>query len=157
IDEVGFPLVVKPRIGGRSVGLRVVHNRADLDDALESKQNLVLQECVGTPDTEFTAGAVHFEGEDVVSILMRRDLRDGNTYRAYVEAFPELNDQVVAFARALKPYGPANFQFRTDSEGRARVFEINARFSGTTPLRALAGFPEVEMCIRYLIDGEKLL
>src|SRR3546814_995014 len=76
---------------------------------------------------------------------MRRDLRDGNTYRAYVADYPELNDQVRMLGRALQPHGPANFQFRTDADGTPCVFEINARFSGTTPLRAMAGFNEVEM------------
>jgi carbamoyl-phosphate synthase large subunit len=55
---------------------------------------------------------------------------------------------------ALNPLGPANFQFRIDRSGRVKVFEINARFSGTTPLRAIAGFNEVEMCLRRLLLGE---
>ena len=48
----------------------------------------------------------------------------------------------------------STFNFAWILEGRVRVFEINARFSGTTPLRALAGFREVEMCVRYLLNGE---
>ena len=115
IAQVGFPLVVKPRVGGRSRGVRVVQNRTELDSALACDDNLVLQECVGRPDMEFTAGVVHFPEQEVVSIVMRRDLRDGNTYRAYVDLSTELNQQVVALAKALKPYGPVNFQFRVDS------------------------------------------
>ena len=34
-------------------------------------------------------------------------------------------------AEKLSPFGPVNFQFR-EVDGRAVVFEINARFSGTT-------------------------
>ena len=87
---------------------------------------------------------------------MRRDLRDGNTYRAYVEPFPELDVEVRRLAEALSAYGPANFQFRVDSEGRAKVFEINARFSGTTPLRMRAGFDEVDMVLRRIVQGEPI-
>ena len=57
---------------------------------------------------------------------------------------------------ALAPFGPANFQFRIDRHGAVKVFEINARFSGTTPLRAKAGFNEVELCLRHLVGGEKV-
>jgi len=88
--------------------------------------------------------------------VMRRDLRDGNTYRAYVDTYPELNHQVHRLAEALGAYGPANFQFRVDRSGSAKVFEINARFSGTTPLRMRAGFNEVEMVIRRIVRGEPI-
>jgi len=61
---------------------------------------------------------------------------------------------VRRLAEALAPHGPANFQFRVDREGVAKVFEINARFSGTTPLRMRAGFNEVEMVLRRVVLGE---
>lgn len=154
IDAVGFPLVVKPRVGARSVGVSLVHNRQALADALAGRSGLVVQECVGTEDNEFTASVLVFDGVAQASIVMRRDLRDGNTYRAYTGAYETLNRAVCGFGEALQPHGPANFQFRVDRHGRPRVFEINARFSGTTPMRAMAGFNEVEMCLRKLLLGE---
>lgn len=157
IDGVGFPLVVKPRVGARSVGVSIVRNMAELDRALEGRTQLVVQECVGTSDGEYTAGALVFDGEVQGSIVMRRDLRDGNTYRAYVDDYDALNRSVQAFAAALCPHGPANFQFRLDRNGMPRVFEINARFSGTTPMRAIAGFNEVEMSLRRLLHGTPIV
>lgn len=151
IDSVGFPLIVKPRIGARSIGVSVVHCRAELDQALEGRAGLVVQECVGDPDSEYTASVLVFDGKPQASIVMRRDLRDGNTYRAYTGPYEELNRAVRDLGAALQPHGPANFQFRLGTDGVPRVFEINARFSGTTPLRAMAGFNEVEMCIRKLL------
>jgi carbamoyl-phosphate synthase large subunit len=153
IERVGFPLVVKPRVGARSVGVHLVRNREQLERALREGGNPVIQECVATDADEYTAGVVCFDGRCHASIVMRRDLRDGNTYRAFVESFPELNEQVRAMAEKLQPYGPANFQFRLD-HGRAKVFEINARFSGTTPLRMRAGFNEVESVLRHVVLGE---
>jgi carbamoyl-phosphate synthase large subunit len=156
IETVGFPLVVKPRIGARSVGVQVVENRAQLERALDAVEHPVIQEEVGTAADEYTAGALFFPGQSPVSIVMRRDLRDGNTYRAYVDAYPELNAAVQSMARALEPHGPVNFQFRLGPYGPT-VFEINGRFSGTTPLRALAGFNEVEMALRHVLQGESLI
>lgn len=153
IERVGFPLIVKPRTGARSVGVSKVEDIASLKKAIRATHNPVIQECVGTDDVEYTAGVIYFDGECKASIVMRRDLRDGNTYRAYVEKSPELNTQVRAFAHSLKPFGPANFQFRISNQ-EVRVFEINSRFSGTTPLRMLANFNEVEICLRHLLGGE---
>ncbi|PJG48151.1 carbamoyl phosphate synthase [Sphingobium sp. LB126] len=157
VESVGFPLVVKPRVGARSVGVSLVRDRDELTQALEGRCGLVVQECVGDPECEYTASTLVFDGEVQASIVMRRDLRDGNTYRAYTGDYPELNAQVRVLGRALQPHGPANFQFRLDDWGIPRVFEINARFSGTTPLRALAGFNEVEMCVRKLLHGTPIV
>jgi carbamoyl-phosphate synthase large subunit len=113
----------------------------------------VIQEAVGTPETEFTAGVVLFDGGDVASIVMQRSLRDGNTYRARVEPRGALHEYVEKVARALRPDGPVNLQFRLDGDV-PKIFEINARFSGTTPLRTRAGFNEVELCLRHLVHAE---
>ena len=48
-----------------------------------------------------------------------------------------------------------NFQFRLYGS-KIKVFEINSRFSGTTPLRAHAGFNEVEMCLRRILYNEPI-
>jgi carbamoyl-phosphate synthase large subunit len=157
VEQVGFPLVVKPRVGARSVGVSLVRGRSELDAALAGRDGLVVQECVGDETCEYTSSVLVFDGRAEASIVMRRDLRDGNTYRAFAGPYEDLNRQVKAFGEALRPFGPANFQFRTDGEGRARVFEINGRFSGATPLRALVGFNEVEMCIRKILSGEAIL
>ncbi|GAB4527835.1 MAG: ATP-grasp domain-containing protein [Amphiplicatus sp.] len=154
VERIGFPLIVKPRIGARALGVSKVANREELDRALAGRKDLVIQECVGSDEDEYTASALVFDGRCAATIVMRRHLRDGNTYRAFVEDFPELNKRVAAWAEALKPHGPANFQFRLDDQGEAKAFEINARFSGTTPLRAMVGFNEVEMCLRAILLGE---
>jgi carbamoyl-phosphate synthase large subunit len=157
IARVGFPLVIKPRIGARSVGMSVVQDSGALAAALAGRPDVVIQECVGTSDTEYTASALVFDGVCDASIVMRRELRDGNTYRAFAGQYPELNALVRRLGTALGSHGPANFQFRLDAEGRAKVFEINSRFSGTTPLRALVGFNEVEMCLRHVFYGEPVV
>lgn len=154
IARVGFPLVVKPRRGARAVGVSLVRDQAELAAALAGREGLVVQEWAGPDDQEYTAGVLFFDGRVEASIVLRRDLRDGNTYRAYVDDYPECEAYVRAVAQALKPFGPANFQFRRGLDGVYRLFEINGRFSGTTPMRALAGFNEVEMVLRKLLFGE---
>jgi carbamoyl-phosphate synthase large subunit len=156
VAKVGYPVVVKPRVGARSVGLTVATNRRQLDRALaEAPAPVVVQEHVPDAHSEYTAGALVFDGRCDATIVMRRELRDGNTYRAFVGEYPELSRIVCRMSEALGPHGPVNFQFRVDGR-RVRVFEINARFSGTTPVRALAGFNEVEMTLRKVIWGDPI-
>jgi carbamoyl-phosphate synthase large subunit len=153
VARVGFPLVVKPRRGARSIGVVLVRHQAELDHALKRPEGLVVQECVGTADDEYTAGLLVFGRRCAASITMRRDLRDGNTYRAFpLPNFP-YDAELRRIAEKLGAHGPVNFQFRM-SGGEPKIFEINGRFSGTTPLRGLVGFPEVEMVLNYLVRGE---
>lgn len=155
VARVGFPLVVKPRRGARSVGVSVVHSETDLARALEEGTDLVVQELVGDRSTEYTSGLLTFDRRCAASITMRRDLRDGNTYRAFpIPDFP-YDRELRRIAEALDPYGPVNLQFRLTGTG-VKVFEINSRFSGTTPLRGLVGFPEVEMVLRRVLRSEAI-
>jgi carbamoyl-phosphate synthase large subunit len=86
---------------------------------------------------------------------MRRDLRDGNTYRAYVEPDFRFDAFLAQLGERLGGVGPINCQFRVDSDG-PKIFEINARFSGTTPLRTYAGYNEVDYVVRHFVLGEPI-
>ena len=150
VEQFDFPLVVKPRNGARSAGVIVVKTKEELAQAMKGVQDAVVQEHLSEEFGEFTAGTVTFDGNCQALIVMRRDLRDGNTYRAFTVQDSEIDAQVRAMAQAFGAYGPANFQFRVEN-GIVRVFEINCRFSGTTPLRALAGFNEVDLVLRHTL------
>lgn len=75
---------------------------------------------------------------------MRRILRDGDTYKAFVVRDPMLEAFVMDVANRLQPFGPCNFQLRV-RDGVPYIFEFNGRCSGTTYCRALAGFNEPKM------------
>lgn len=154
--EAGFPLFAKPRRGARSVGARVVKTNADLEALLSPSSDLVVQEYLPDDPGEFTAGAVGaVDGSIGGVVVLRRDLRDGNTFRAYHDGSDRYEARIAQIAKTLGIEGPSNFQFRVKN-GEPVVFEINARFSGTTPLRALFGFNEVEAIIDNLVDGKPI-
>ena len=152
VANLGLPLFAKPRRGARSIGARVLRNERDVEQAL-AEPGLVVQELLPEQGGEYTAGSLVLGGRCAGVVVLRRDLRDGNTHRAYSD---EVCDQFIPFvtraAEALAPDGPCNFQFRI-RDGEPVVFEINARFSGTTPVRALFGWNEVEHLIRHLVHG----
>lgn len=152
LEKTGFPLIAKPRIGGGAHGIILVENKEDLD-YVKHKTNYVLQEVLGENSDEYTVGC--FCDKDFVvrgSIVMWRELLAGTTYRAVVGLYEEVKQAAEQIATALEVQGPCNIQMRMTQSGPV-CFEINPRFSGTTPIRAALGFNEVEAAIRHFLLG----
>ncbi|MEI8140543.1 MAG: ATP-grasp domain-containing protein [bacterium] len=155
--EIPFPLIIKPKKGGaRSKNVRMISSRLEIEHMLYNKNfdkdNYVAQEYLD--GDEYTCGSVSFDGNCFGVIVMKRILRDGDTYKCFVERNALINETVERIIKALKPTGGCNVQLRMKN-GIPYVFEINARCSGTTAARALAGFNEPLMIADYLIRGKK--
>jgi len=153
VSYLKFPLVLKPMRGGaRSKGVYVVRDFAELSYRLATidMNNYVKQEYIA--GDEYTCGSITINGRCSGTIVMRRILRDGDTYKAFVVADQRIHDYVCAVADALKPLGPCNFQLRMKGD-QPYIFEINPRCSGTTYCRALAGFNEPLMTVDYFESG----
>jgi carbamoyl-phosphate synthase large subunit len=151
VGTIGFPLIAKPKQGARSVGVAVVSSPEELSQVM-GRTDLVVQELLPDNEGEYTAGCLVMQQKCAASVVLRRDLRDGNTYRAYADTSRRFDGEISSIAEHLECYGPCNFQFRIKN-GRPVVFEINARFSGTTPIRAMFGFNEVLAIVDYLSAG----
>jgi carbamoyl-phosphate synthase large subunit len=148
-----YPLIIKPKVGGaRSNGVRVVRSATDLAQvrAILDGAAYVAQEMIEGP--EYTCGSLTLGARCHGAITLRRILRDGDTYKAFVERQPTLESFVVRVADLLQAFGPCNFQLRL-REGVPYLFEFNARCSGTTYCRTLAGFNEPKMISDYLLRG----
>lgn len=155
-DNIGFPLFAKPKDGARSVGIKKITNREELL-ALHSKEsNMVIQDYLPETEGEFTSGCLVIDGKCLSVVTLRRDLRDGNTYRAYRDSrSSQYDDRIKQIAELFGAEGPVNFQFRIKN-GEPVVFEINCRFSGTTPLRTFYGFNEVDAICQYYLTGKPI-
>jgi len=156
--SLDFPLIVKPRKGARSVGVSKVKNVQELTTAITSVKDPVIQECVGNEETEYTCGVIFLNGEFKKLIVLRRILKAGNTYLSYYKNdFPQIiTSYLKEVATKLQPFGACNFQLRLDADGQPKIFEINARHSGTTYIRALFGFKEVEYIVNYLLFNQEM-
>ena len=140
--ENKLPLIVKPQIGGaRSQGMRLIRTAQEWSQWVANgfPANYIAQEFI--EGDEYTCGTVNFDGHCYGPIVMRRILRDGDTYKAFVEQRPEIESLVRDVAAHLQPFGACNFQLRLRA-GVPFIFEINPRCSGTTSARSLAGFNE---------------
>ena len=155
-QKLGFPLFAKPFDGARSIGTIKIENHRELMDIYSPGSNLVVQQFLSDTDGEFTSGCLVINGKCKAIVTLKRDLRDGNTYRAYIDdETSKYDNYIIPIAEKLNPDGPVNFQFRI-LNGKPVIFEINCRFSGTTPLRHFFGFNEVEALLNYYLFGKEV-
>lgn len=152
-DRGVYPLFAKPRDGARSKGIRTIQSEGDLMDVMKFPGNLVIQEFLEESEGEYTAGCLVLDGKCCAVVVLRRDLRDGNTWRAYSDTSGRFDVFLKSVAEKLGVEGPCNFQFRVRNQEPV-IFEINARFSGTTPLRMMFGFNEVKAVLDYYFMGQ---
>lgn len=186
VDAIDFfPVVLKPFVGsGGSANVFIAQNRTELRLLSEYMLNLhdqfMIQEYVGTPEHEYTVGVLHsLDGALLGSIALKRSLDSALSRRHQVPnttdqqqwgpklvissgvsqgeigTFPEVTEFCEDVATKLGSAGPLNIQCRLVGD-KVYIFEINPRYSGTTSLRAMAGFNEPEMMIRRHLLNEDI-
>jgi carbamoyl-phosphate synthase large subunit len=148
IKSIEYPAIVKPSVGCRSIGVYKVNNLDELTPHLEDTKDIVIQECVGNEDTEYTCTVVKIGNELSPVLALKRILRSGDTYRAEPVESEKIERYVLDVASKLEIDGGCNFQLRLDKHGEPKIFEINSRFSGTTPFCAQIGFNPVEFYLK---------
>jgi len=168
VGEISFPLIAKPRSGFASRGTSILREMSDLERIDDNK---VIQQIVcphgGDPNYEqFTKsigeGLVAQVSEISIQIVMGHQhdvLGTMVTYNKLVNGVPveiipcsdkSVQDTIALIAAeltSLKHKGPVNIQGRVTDQG-LKCFEMNARFTGITGLRAMYGFNEVEAVVR---------
>lgn len=186
VEEFGFPLVVKPREGFGSVNFFVTKSAEEMKYAVAQIQNYgwrpMLQEYLPGLGDEFTSGVtIDKNGGNIMSsISIRKYLKGGQTYKAFIDDYPMVSLPAESVAEKLGVTGAANIQSKfvpnndrrgtadtaaefefgslNDSfqEGRLKVFEINPRFSATCSLRSYAGVNEPDIVFRNSVFDEKI-
>ncbi len=149
--ERAFPLVLKARRGTSARNVHIVADESDLELWLPRTPDPMLQVLAGPVasglGSEWTCSAfVCADGSILGPFSCRRTLRGGSSWVVEVKPLPQGEEVVLAIARALPHVGSINVQLMAH-EDRVVPFELNARLSGTTPIRAHYGFNEPEMAI----------
>jgi carbamoyl-phosphate synthase large subunit len=186
IREFGFPIVVKPREGFGSVKFFVTNSNDEVEYAISKIEEYdwkpLLQEYLPGLDEEFTSGiTMDKNGTSVMSsIAIRKYLKGGQTYKAFIDDFEQARLAAEKVAERLGVTGAVNVQSKYVQDGRTtrstsnsaatepeqitdcptsgsmKVFEINPRFSATCPLRSYAGINEPDLVFRNTVFNEKI-
>ncbi len=174
--EGRYPWIVKPARGSGTIGVSIAQNPKELVFFAQYLANIgmepIAQEYFGTPGEEYTVGVLHGpDGAHLGSFAIKRNILTGLSLRlkipnltdrkelgsflaissgitqGEISTFAPVLDACRRIAEALGSRGPLNIQGRWDGSS-FMPFEINPRFSGTTSMRAMAGFNEPVLLIR---------
>jgi len=133
-----FPVIVKPRRGAGSRGVRTVASARELD-AVHDEDDLLVQELL--PGQEYSVDVLADATGHVVAAVPRARLRvDSGVAVAGVTVHDdELVATASAVARAVGLTSVANVQLKRDADGVPALLEVNPRFPGAMPLTVAAG------------------
>lgn len=157
-DQLTWPIIIKPRQGARSRGVYEIKNKNELISKIDAVSNPIVQEKIGDKFSEYTCGIIYFDGDLKQMIVLKRSLKDGNTYISeHRKDFKKnIYEYVEKISHVLKPFGSCNLQIRIDSNGIPKLFEINPRHSGTTYIRSLFGYNEVIFILKYILENKSI-
>ncbi|WP_020658313.1 acetyl/propionyl/methylcrotonyl-CoA carboxylase subunit alpha [Amycolatopsis benzoatilytica] len=172
--SIGFPVLVKAAFGGGGRGMRVVHDEAELADAVAgARREAASAFGDGTVFLErFVVDPRHVEVQILgdahgeVVHLFERECSIQRRYQKIVEECPspavddalraELGAAAVAAGKALGYTGAGTVEFVLDAAGRFYFLEVNTRLQVEHPVTELVtGLDLVELQLR-VAEGEPL-
>jgi len=159
-ETCGYPIVLKTRRGTSSRHVHIVTNRQALIDCYSLTPLPMLQRVINIPSselsTEYTCSVFKVaDGTMLGPFTARRTLRGGTSWHVEVAPYELLHKPLLTIAGAIDFMGSLNVQLMLTDQG-AIPFELNARFSGTTALRAHFGFNEPAMALLSYFYQEEI-
>ena len=160
-ERMGFPVILKPRSGTSSRHVHIVRTSSELRHLLPLVPSPMVQELLAHSNasslgSEYTCSIFKDPtGQILGPIIARWRLRGGSSWIVEVCHRPDFVPLLHDIGQALNIVGSLNVQLIETADGPV-PFEFNARFSGTTAIRAHFGFNEPEMAVRACRLGERL-
>jgi carbamoyl-phosphate synthase large subunit len=156
----GYPVVLKMRRGTSSRHVHIVKTHEELMRLYPKTPFPMLQQVIDIPSSqlgrEYTCSIFKTNGGRMIGpFTARRTLRGGTSWHIEVADFKELHAPLLAIASAIDYIGSLNVQLMVTERG-AIPFEFNARFSGTTAVRAHFGFNEPAMALLSFFYKEEV-
>ena len=183
IEDFGFPLVVKPtKTTSASRGVFLVTSPNELmilGPLLQPSKAPVVQPYLGDVSAEYSVMVLSDrDGTVIDSLVIKRELtgfslRDEKMWRppgskgerhrlaistgytqGYIVRDAEIQGFAEQLAKTLGSCGPLDLQLRIHG-GQPHLFEVQPRFSFSSPIRAACGFNEPDVLLRSFLDGEE--
>lgn len=159
VGPLNFPLILKPRQGRGSRGVKLINSETEFQEALRNRRynpdELIVQQYID--GIEYTISVVIWRDGEVQAVVPKKIIyKQGITRLAVTQKNSEIDSLCRKVQESLHADGPMNVQLRLDkSTGVPYVFEINSRFSTTVTLTVRAGIEEVYGLLRQALYGRE--
>jgi predicted ATP-grasp superfamily ATP-dependent carboligase len=148
IQNMEYPLVIKPRRSSGSRGIRFVHNQDDFIRNLLSIQseypNPIIQERI-PPGTKYDVCLCYNSKHEMVASFVQQEIRNYPIERGPSTVhesvwYPELIKHSVELMKGIPWYGVVDVEFMIDPRnGQPKLMEINPRFWSSLHLSVRCG------------------
>lgn len=156
-QDLSFPLIVKPRWGQGSIGIRILESERDLKSAYsllsqdaanaEWGRFLKTSESGGILIQEFIEGREYgvdavndLEGNHVACFVKEKlGMRAGETDASTTADIPQLQESGRLISNAIRHPGNIDMDFIVTPSGAGYLLEVNPRFGGGYPFTHAAG------------------
>lgn len=148
--KLQFPLIIKPRNGSASIGVQLVSKFKELQEVLETNQNLIIQPYM--KGNEYCVECyIDLLTKENANLFSKRkfNMRAGETDKSIVVRDQELSHITDKLINVLKPVGPIDIDFFKTENGYM-ISEINPRFGGGYPYAYAMGHNFIEQIINNL-------
>ncbi len=163
-DELGFPVVIKPRESSGSRGIVYVQRKDKLVEnylRIHSKYPFpMIQEYIPPGGQACGVFLLFNKDSEPRAVFAHKRLREfplrggPSTLRESIYK-PELVEMAIRMLKAMKWYGVAMVEFKQDlRDGRFKIMEINPRFWGSLQLSILAGVDFPYLLYKMEMDGD---
>jgi carbamoyl-phosphate synthase large subunit len=139
LDDLCYPVVIKPRIGRGSRDVSICKCAEELSSAIQRVDNAIVQEYL--PGDEYTIDTLSdLEGKPLVAVPRKRiEIKAGISWKGMVVDDERLTRIALKAIELLKIKGPACLQVKLNSMGLPEVIDVNPRIGGGTSLTVKAG------------------
>jgi len=159
IDELPYPVLLKPKKGQGGLGIKRVDEKKDLSSALSEYGEMpIIQELISGEDLELTLLCIRGEpiAGSVYLSLRNYPLPYGPPVACRTIKDDYLMDLGINFLRKLNYNGVAHLDFRRDqNDGEAKLLDFNVRLAGTNEMSTCSGIDFGYFLYRLSI-GEKV-
>jgi carbamoyl-phosphate synthase large subunit len=143
-----YPVILKPRQGQGSKGIRIAREPADI---INCQPGMVWQDYLLPDDEEYTCPIYASPKLGLRILIIKRKLMGGLTGSGVVVDNPQIEAYVRKIAEAIQVRGAVNVQLRLTGRGPL-LFEINPRLSSTLVFRDKMGFTDLRWWVADLLD-----
>ena len=151
-DPKHYPVILKPRFGQGSKGIKIVSTKKELD---LYEKGLVWQELLLPDNQEYTCPIYFNKSKELRMLVIKRHLKGGMTYSGKIAINKKIEKYLQEVVSFLKVSGAINIQLRLTKKGPL-LFEINPRLSGTIVFRDKIGFQDLRWWISDILGLKKL-